>query len=167
MDNIKRIYLCEMTPAKMQMFFKEFAYDPDVFSDTTQCKNYVYDEQKADDYYRKQSQQGRIHYAVMLGEKVIGDVYLKRIDHKKKCCTFAIHLVNDSVKNKGYGTRAEELMLTYVFEELQLETVFADCLIKNERSQHVLTKVGFMEINRDNEYVYYKCQRSMWRKAGI
>jgi RimJ/RimL family protein N-acetyltransferase len=43
---------------------------------------------------------------------------------------------NDSAKNKGYGTKAEQLALKYAFEELQLESVNAEALIRNTRSYY-------------------------------
>ena len=57
--------------------------------------------------------------------------------------TLSIHLQNDTVKGKGYGTRAEQLAIQYAFEVLNMVAVNADTIIKNTRSQHVLEKVGF------------------------
>lgn len=41
---------------------------------------------------------------IMLGDKAIGELQLKCIDHDKKECTLSIHMQNDAVKGKGYGT---------------------------------------------------------------
>ena len=35
-------------------------------------------------------------------------------------------------------------------------TVNADTLIKNTRSQHVLEKVGFKKIKKNNHFIYYR-----------
>ena len=69
---------------------------------------------------------------------------------------------NDSVKNKGYGTKAVLLALKYAFEELLMENVYADALIKNNRSRHVLTKAGFQEIKTDDKYCYYIFRKADW-----
>lgn len=66
---------------------------------------------------------------------------------------------NDSVKNRGVGTQAETLALQYAFKELHLETIYADVLHGNTRSQHVLEKAGFQKIGEDHSYVYFYCKR--------
>lgn len=162
MNKVENIRLTEMTAEQMQSFFKGFTYDSDTFADITQCVPYIYDPQAVDAYYNKHKQQGKLHFAIMLDNDVIGDMYLKQMDCVKKSCAFGIHLINDSVKNKGYGTIAEELLLSHLFNELKMEKVLADCLIKNQRSQHVLKKVGFTEIMRDKTYVYFECDRNVW-----
>ena len=104
--------------------------------------------------------------AVILDGKAIGEVILKKVDYEHKSCVLGIHLQNDSVKNKGYGTQAEILTLRYVFNVLKLETVFADAIHKNRRSQHVLTKAGFLETHRDETFIYYRCDRANWTVAA-
>ena len=71
-----------------------------------------------------------------------------------------ISLQHDGYKNKGYGTKAESLALNYAFAELGMETVFADALINNRRSQHVLEKVGFMKTHQDDSFQYYRCDKA-------
>lgn len=72
-----------------------------------------------------------------------------------------ISMINDSFKNQGYGTATEKLILQYAFEQMGMQTVYADSLITNLRSQHVLQKVGFTEIRRDAQFVYYQCDKSL------
>ena len=50
----------------------------------------------------------------------------------------------------------------YAFDEMKMDTVFADSVLKNTRSQHVLQKVGFSETHRDEHFVYYRCDRESW-----
>ena len=71
-----------------------------------------------------------------------------------------IHLQNDSVKEKGYGTQAERLVLQYAFEELGMVAVNADAALKNTRSQHVLEKVGFRYTHEDDTFKYYRCENN-------
>ena len=70
-----------------------------------------------------------------------------------------IHLQNDAVKGKGYGTQAERLILQYAFEDLGMVAVNADAALKNTRSQHVLEKVGFKFIKEDGDFKYYRIDR--------
>ena len=70
-----------------------------------------------------------------------------------------IHLQNDAVKGKGYGTQAERLILRYAFEELGMVAVNADAAQKNARSQHVLEKVGFKYVREDDTFRYYRCDK--------
>ena len=66
-----------------------------------------YDAQKVDFLFDAQSkEENRTAFAVMLHDDVIGEVELKHIDADHKTCELSIHMQNDSVKNKGYGTAA-------------------------------------------------------------
>ena len=99
--------------------------------------------------------------AVMCDGKPVGQIDLKHIDPVKKECELSIHMRNDSVKGKGYGTRAEQLALKYAFDVLEMEAVNADAVLKNTRSQHVLEKVGFRYVGEDETCKYYRCEREM------
>ena len=156
-----------MTKEIAHAYFREFTNDPDVYADMTLFQDYVYSQQKADAYVEHQRELGRIHLAIMRDREPIGEIILKKIDRGNQCCTLSIHLKNDSVKNKGYGTQAETLALHYAFEKLQMETVYADAIIKNTRSQHVLKKVGFAEIGLDDNFCYYRCDKDVWKRDSV
>ena len=152
-----------MTKELARQYYRDFQMDPIMFVDPGKFQPYVYSDEKSDATVERHHQLGRVFLAVMLGEKPIGEVILKHIDHDEQCCTLGIHMQNDSVKNKGYGTHAEILALQYAFEELKLNTVYADALHQNKRSQHVLEKAGFRYTHQDEVFVYYKCDRNTWR----
>ena len=95
----------------------------------------------------------------MLDGKPIGELQLKQIDVEKAECTLSIHMQNDAVKDKGYGTQAERLAVKYAFDELGMVAVNADTIMKNTRSQHVLEKVGFHLIGEDGTFKYYRIER--------
>lgn len=156
------INLCKMTNILVRRFFDGFANDPSVYADAGAMTPYVYSAEAADAYWQRQQSLGRIHLAVMLAQEPIGEVILKRIDRQRRCCTLSIHLKNDSVKNCGYGTAAEILTLHYAFDELGMETVYADALQKNTRSRRVLEKAGFQEIHVEGVYHYYICNKAAW-----
>lgn len=158
------IYLCKMTKLLSRQFFQEFTNDPDIFEDIHNFAPYEYHEVNVDAYWERQHRLGRVHMAVMREQEPIGEVILKNIDRKKRQCTLSIHMKNDSVKNQGYGTQAEILALTYAFYNMNMETVLADALRKNKRSQHVLEKVGFQYIGSDGAFNYYRCCKTAWQQ---
>ena len=65
----------------------------------------------------------------------------------------------DKVKNKGYGSEAERLILAYGFEVLNLRTIYADAVHRNYRSKHVLEKLGFDHLYDDAILSYYQLDR--------
>ena len=150
-------------------FYRVFVHDPALFEDESLLVPYVYDEAAADAKFEKRSKRvNNRPFYILLDEKVIGEVVLKNLDAEKKSCELGICLVNDSVKNRGYGTAAEKLALEKAFGEYGLETVLADCLLKNTRSQHVLKKLGFRFVSEDGHFRYYRITKEEFaaRKAA-
>ena len=165
------ITITEMKREQMHEFFQIFQYDPETFEDSTVNNIYVYNPETVDHYYDNNLQQSKQHYAIMMNDQVIGDIYLKHNLRQKNACEMAIHMANDSFKGKGYGTQAEYMILEYAFCTLKMEIVYADVLIRNGRSQHVLKKVGFKEVRSENGRIYYECRYDDWaaersRKTG-
>ena len=149
-------------------YFRKFVVDPALFLDSQPYQPYQYTEEKADAVVERYRQMGRVYLAVMLGDEPIGEVILKNINWEQKYCTMGISLRSDKFKNQGYGTAAEILALLNAFNQMDMETVFADSILKNTRSRHVLEKVGFSETHQDASFAYYRCDRNSWRNpAGI
>lgn len=151
-----------MTKDLCRKFFEDFVPDPMLFTDPAAYKPYVYSQEDCDAYFARYQALGRVHLAVLLGDRPIGEVILKHIDREDKFCTMGITMQNDAYKNKGYGTRAEQLAIQYAFDTMGMEIVYADSILRNERSQHVLEKVGFVPIRSDSKFRYYKCDKSSW-----
>ena len=156
------VYLCTMTKELAREYFRSFVVDPDLFQDGQAYQPYEYSPENADARVERYQQLGRVYLALMQNEEPVGEIVLKNIDHKLKCCTLGISLRSDEYKNKGLGTKAEILTLQYAFGELDMETVYADSILKNERSQHVLQKVGFKRTHWDDTFVYFRCDRTDW-----
>lgn len=157
------IRLCKMTKLLCRQYMQGFRMDPDLFLDMANFKEYEYSDEKSDAHVDRYAQLGRVYLAVMLGDRPIGEVILTNIDYIQKCCTLGIHLQNDSVKNKGFGTQAEILALDYAFNIMNMEIVYADAIHKNRRSQHVMEKVGFCIIGVDDQFIYYQCEKRRWK----
>ena len=76
---------------------------------------YVYDEAAVNRYFDMKGQDAsRRLFAIMLGDKVIGELQLKQIDHDKKECSLSIHMQNDAVKGKvGFRFVGEDEAFKY------------------------------------------------------
>lgn len=162
MDNVS---LEPMDRALLHEYYKSFVMDADIFMDMGSFREYIYTPEKVDSYFdRLQSQKDRMDFLILDNRKPVGEIALKHMDEAAKKCELSIHLQNDTVKNKGYGTQAERLILEYAFGTLGMATVVAESVLKNKRSQHTLEKVGFRETGRDETFVYYEVSQADWLK---
>ena len=150
------VSLKPMTRQMCHEFYKHFQNDPAI----GHYYEYVYTPEIADRYFDANSVSDRKLFAIMVGDQIVGECKLKNIDLQNRECSMGIHLQNDSVKGKGYGTQAERLILQYAFEELGMVAVNADAALKNTRSQHVLEKVGFRYTHEDDTFKYYRCENN-------
>lgn len=148
-----------MTRKLCHQLYSSWENDSSIYMDMELFSTYKYDENEVDKYFDAKQNQSRILFAIMKGEKPIGELQLKQINMMSKECTLSIHLQNDTVKGKGYGTRAEQLAIQYAFDILGMVAVNADTIEKNIRSQHVLEKVGFRFIRQENGFKYYRVER--------
>lgn len=148
-----------MTRELCRQLYSGWENDPSIYADIKLFTAYRYDEGAVDKYFDSKQNSSRVLFAIMKGETPIGELHLKQIDTTNKECTLSIHLQNDAVKGKGYGTRAEQLAVRYAFDVLGMVAVNADTIAKNIRSQHVLEKVGFRFIRQENGFKYYRYER--------
>ena len=153
------ISLIPMTRQMCHEFYKNFQNDPAIFMDMSKFAEYVYIPEKVDRYFDDNTIPTRRLFAIVVDGKMVGECKLKYIDFEKRECSAGIHLLDDSVKGKGYGTEAERMLLRYAFEELDMVAVNADAVLKNTRSQYVMEKVGFRYVREDEIFKYYRCQR--------
>lgn len=153
------ISLQPMTRALCHALYKAWENDPSIYADMSRFTSYTYNEAAVDRYFDHYQEPSRVFFAVMLNDRVIGEVHLKYIDRVRGECTLSIHLQNDAVKGKGYGTQAERLALRYAFDVLDMQAVNADTILKNTRSQHILEKLGFRFLNEADGFRYYRLER--------
>ena len=149
------VYLKAMTRQMCHEFYRRFQNDPAI----GHYYEYVYSPAVADAYFDRNNIHDCRMFAIMVGDEIVGECKLKRIDFEKRECSMGIHLRDDSVKGRGYGTLAERLAVQYAFEELGLKAVNADAVHKNVRSQHVLEKVGFQFVREDETFKYYRIEK--------
>lgn len=164
------LQLVPSTKELCRAYYRVFEHDPALFEDKSKLVPYVYDEAAADaKFEERQKHTDRRPFYILLKGEVIGELVLKHIEPENKRCTLGICLVNDKVKNRGYGTAAEKLALAYAFGELGMDEVLADTLLGNTRSQHVLNKLGFRFVSEDEHFKYYRITKAEYeaRRAAL
>ncbi|WP_345795609.1 GNAT family protein [Clostridium folliculivorans] len=57
-----------------------------------------------------------------------------------------IKICDFNYQEKGYGTKALKLLISYLFDNLKVEKIILDTNINNTRAQHVYEKLGFKKI---------------------
>ena len=153
------ISLCVMTRELCHQLYRGWENDEAIYMDMTKFHPYQYNAENVDRYFTSKQQPNRIYFAILHADIPIGELHLKQIDFDRKACTLSIHLQSDAVKGHGYGTQAERLAIKYAFETLGMTTVFADTVLKNQRSQHIMEKVGFRFFKEDELFRYYRIDR--------
>ena len=155
-----KVSLCSMTRELCHELYKSWENDAAIYMDVLMFKKYVYNKAAVDRYFDSKQESTRRIFAIMLEGRPIGEIQLKQIDMEKRECTLSIHMQNDSFKGKGYGTEAEKLAIQYAFDEMGMEAVNADTVVKNVRSQHILDKIGFEFLKEDGDFRYYRLEKS-------
>ena len=153
-----RIRLVPMTAEMYRLFFRDYENDPDVYLPGQEYVHYEYSEEKVSKYLQRQQDLKRIPLAIMCDDEIVGEIIIKNIE-PHTCATMGISLKNAQYKGYGIGTQAERLAIQYVFDELDIPTLYADTIQTNVRSQHVLEKAGFTFIREDQDLKYYRIDR--------
>ena len=130
----------------------------DLYIDKSAYTPYTYDEEKVNRYIQRQIDLNRKALAIMYDDEIVGEVIIKNIvEHQ--CATLGLAMKNTQYKDRGFGTKAEQLAIQYVFNELDIPVLYADSILSNTRSQHVLEKVGFQFIKEEGDFKYYQIER--------
>ena len=152
------VRLVPMTAEMYHEYFKEYENDLDLYVDKRSYVSYIYEQEKTDRYIQRQIDLKRKTFAIMYGEEMVGELIIKDIvEHQS--ATMGLAMKNAQYKDRGFGTKAEQLAIQYVFCELDIPVLFADAIRTNTRSQHVLEKVGFRLIKEDRDFKYYCINR--------
>ena len=152
------VYLLPMTAEMYHEYFKEYQNDLDLYIDKSTYIPYTYEEEKVNRYIQRQIDLKRKVLAIMLGDEIVGEIVIKNIA-EKQCATMGLAMKSTKYKDRGFGTRAEHLAIQYVFNELDIPVLYADSILSNTRSQHVLEKVGFKFIKEEGDFRYYRIDR--------
>ena len=153
------VWLQPMTAEMYHAYFRKYQNDPDLYLDLRAYTVYTYDVQTVERYIQRQIDLKRKVFAIMHGQEMVGEMVIKNIE-PGKCATMGLAMRSAQYKDRGFGTRAEQLAIEYVFHELDIPILYADALITNTRSQHVLEKVGFWLIREEGDFKYYSIERT-------
>lgn len=154
-----QVSLCVMTRELCHQLYQGWENDPAIYMDMGLFSPYRYDKDAVDRYFDAKQAPDRVLFAILKDGAPVGELQLKQIDREKRECTLSVHMQNDGVKGRGYGTQAERLALRYAFDVLGMAAVNADTVVKNTRSQHILEKLGFQHIRDEGDFRYYRCRR--------
>ena len=152
------ITLAPMADDMYHRYLKEYDNDPDLYLPGQPYAHYVYSAERVERYIRRQKNLHRVPLAILLGDEIVGEIVIKNIE-PHRCATFGIALKNQSFKDRGIGTQAEKLLIRYVFDEMDIPTLYADTIRSNTRSQHILEKFGFLRTGEDENFLYYQLDR--------
>ena len=155
----QEVWLQPMTAEMYHAYFSEYQNDPDLYLDPRAYTAYTYDMQTVERYIKRQIDLKRKVFAIMHGQEMVGEMVIKDIE-PGKCATMGLAMRSAQYKDRGFGTRAEQLAIRYVFDELDIPVLYADALITNTRSQQVLEKVGFWLIREEGDFKYYSIERT-------
>ena len=154
-----KVRLESMTAEMYHLFFKEYQNDMDLYLDRNDFVEYVYDKDKVDAYIQRQMDLKRLPFAIMYGDEIVGELKIYDIKSNESA-TLGITMKNSKYKDRGFGTCAEQLAIEYVFHQLDIPVLYADTVLTNTRSQHVLEKVGFQFMFEDENKKYYQVVRN-------
>ena len=152
------VSLRQMTPQMYHAYFREYQNDPELLIDKKQFKPFSYTPKWVDEYIQRQLARKRLCFAVMLGDEIAGEIILKDL-RPRESAVLSICMKNDRFKGWGYGTQAERLAADYVFHSLDIPVLYADSILPNLRSQHVLEKAGFRLLRTEGDFKYYSMVR--------
>lgn len=156
--DVNSVRLAPMTDEMYHSYFREYENDPDLYMPGQEYVHYEYSDEKVDRYVQRQRDLKRVTLAILCEDEIVGEIIIKNIE-AHKCATMGLTLKNAKYKEHGIGTAAERLTIQYVFDEMDIPTLYADTIQTNTRSQHVLEKVGFSFIKEDKDFKYYRVDR--------
>ena len=88
-------------------------------------------------------------------DEPIGDVALLDIDPLNGKSTVRISIFNKEFWGKGYGTEALKLLISFGFNNLNMNRIGLDVFSFNERAINSYKKLGFQEEGRIREDLFY------------
>ncbi|ATP41788.1 GNAT family N-acetyltransferase [Solibacillus sp. R5-41] len=99
----------------------------------------------------------RYDFAICLKDtdEMIGELSISEIDKENKKAGFRISMASILLTGKGYGTEAINLVLSFVFEQLQLNRLQLEVFSHNLRGIRAYEKVGFKKEGILRQSLYY------------
>ena len=136
--NGKNVILRTMTQKETRALWRKFVPENSI--------PFEYDEETADKLYEQSLEREEWHQSVGIFTKtdeVIGQLTFGSIVYSEKRCDLSLFLVNETYRDKGYGTEAVTLAKAYAKDKLGLKRMYADVSSNNARMCAVMKKCGF------------------------
>lgn len=155
----RRLLLRQFKPSDLQAFLA-YRNDPDVAK--YQGWEYPYPREKAVDFVQKMSNAVPAHsewLQIALELKstgaLIGDVafFVKREDERQAMIGYSLAR---PFWRHGYASEAVSRLLAFLFEEIRLHRVSAECDVENIHSWRLLEKLGFRREAHLIENIFFK-----------
>jgi Acetyltransferases, including N-acetylases of ribosomal proteins len=80
---------------------------------------------------------------IEIGDKRVGEMSYRTNDCVSE---IGIKICDFSYQEKGYGTKALNMLIRYLFNEIKVNKVILDTNLNNARAQHVYEKIGFRKL---------------------
>lgn len=154
----QEITLTPMTARMYHAFFRDYQNDTDLYLDKSEFREYTYNRETVDAYIQRQIALKRLPFAILYGDEMVGELRFYDIKPHESA-VLGITMKSSQYKDRGFGTQAERLAIDYAFHKLDIPVLYADAVLTNTRSQHVLEKVGFQLISQDARRKYYRISR--------
>ncbi len=108
------------------------------------------------DWLNSQLSSGAYQFAIVRksDDKLLGNCGIEQIHTPSMNAEVGLFIGDSENREKGYGTQALELLLSYGFFYLNLNNIMLKVFSFNERAIHVYEKVGFKEIGRRRQSYY-------------
>ena len=80
---------------------------------------------------------------IEINSNPVGEMSFRIVDGTSeigiKICDFSYH-------EKGYGTKALKMLISYLFDEMNVDKIVLDTNLTNTRAQHVYENLGFKKV---------------------
>lgn len=139
----KRILLRELRKEDMSLL-NQLINDYDICQNVVGWSKPVTMEEQIN-WFKNLENDKNIRYAICDKKKqdiIIGTIVISKIDWKNRSCSVDIKISKNKQK-KGYGKSAINLVINYVFKELNLNRIAVNILESNVGSRRVFEACGF------------------------
>lgn len=88
-------------------------------------------------------------------DELLGNISFSKIDYHNRNAEIGLFIGEEVNRHQGFGTEALKLMLDYGFNQLNFHAITLMVLSFNEKAIECYKKLGFQEVGRVKEVVFY------------
>ena len=111
-------------------------------------------EQQKRWYEKIKEDPSRRDWIIKVDDKFVGNVYLYNIDLVNKRCSWSYYLGETSIRGKGIGKQIELNILSYIFDNLNLNKLCCEVLAFNDLVVKIHQKYGSKIEGRLRKHIY-------------